>query len=441
MRSTLTVLASAVLLSIAAPAVFAAPVPGIDYAALVERNTPSVVYIEVKKAPEKKADKGDTEDVTGQGSGFVFDAVKGFVITNAHVVSNAKTVTLTLADKRKVVAKVIGKDERTDVAVLKVDTTGLRAVQLGEPAKLRVGDPVMALGAPYGLEMSASAGIVSAKNRTLGTQFVPFIQTDAAVNPGNSGGPLFNAKGEVIGITSQIYSKSGGFAGLSFAIPIDIAARVALDLIDDGKVTRSKVGVSLQPVTDEMAQAFGLPHEQGALITFIDEKGPGKAAGLQVGDIVVKADGHPVVESLDLPRYVSALKPGSSVTFTVWREGKLVDRVAKVAPMDDEKAAMAPDTPAEQRVGMVTRALTADEREQLQLKQGTMLEAVKKDSPAAKAGLKTGDVLLSLRQTPLASITQLRDALEKEKSKLPVLVLRSGARVFVVLDLTPAAAE
>ena len=204
----------------------------------------------------------------------------------------------------------------------------------------------MALGAPYGLEMSASAGIVSAKNRTLGTQFVPFIQTDAAVNPGNSGGPLFNAKGEVIGITSQIYSKSGGFAGLSFAIPIDIAARVARDLIDDGKVTRGKIGVSLQPVTDEMAQAFGLPHEQGALITFIDEKGPGKAAGLQVGDIILKADGHVLLESLDLPRYVTSVSPGAPVKLTTWRGGKQVELSVKVAPMEDEKVAQAQGTPA-----------------------------------------------------------------------------------------------
>ena len=441
MRSTLTALASAVLLSLAAPTVLAAPVPGVDYAALVERNSASVVYIEVKKAPEKKAEKGDTDDVTGQGSGFVFDATKGYIVTNAHVVSNAKTVTLTLADKRKVVAKVIGKDERTDVAVLKVETTGLRAVQLGDSGKLRVGDPVMALGAPYGLEMSASAGIVSAKNRTLGTQFVPFIQTDAAVNPGNSGGPLFNAKGEVIGITSQIYSKSGGFAGLSFAIPIDIAARVARDLIDDGKVTRGKIGVSLQLVTDEMAQAFGLPHEQGALITFIDEKGPGKAAGLQVGDIILKADGHVLLESLDLPRYVTSVSPGAPVKLTTWRGGKQVELSVKVAPMEDEKVAQAQGTPAEQRAGLATRALTAQEREQLQVSHGFMLEAVKKDSPAAKAGLKAEDVLLSLRQTPLTSITQLREAIDAEKAKLPVLVLRGGARVFIVLDLTPAPTE
>lgn len=439
MRSSLTLLASTLAVVLSTPLASAAPTAGVDYAAVVERNEGSVVYVEVRKTTEKKADKpGEAAESVGQGSGFVFDASRGYVLTNAHVVSDAKQVTLTLADKRRVKAKVVGRDERTDIAVLQVEATGLKAVRIGDPAKLRVGDPVMAVGAPFGLEMTATAGIVSAKNRTLAAQFVPFLQTDAAVNPGNSGGPLFNAQGDVVGITSQIYSKSGGFAGLSFAIPADLAVRVAHDLIDHGKVIRSKIGVRLQPVSEEVAEAFGLPRGQGALIAYVDGKGPGKAAGLREGDIVLAADGHAIEDSLDLPRYVTGVKPNSQITLTVWREGKRVELVSRAVVMDESPAAAAAAKPAEQQTGLVVRALSADEREQLELTQGLVVDAVRKGSTADSAGLKVGDVLLTVRQAPLASVAQLRDLLGKEKGRLPLLVLRNGARSFLVLDLTPA---
>lgn len=438
MRCSLTILASTLAIVLSAPAVSAAPTAGVDYASVVERNEGSVVYVEVHKAAEKKADKpGDPAESVGQGSGFIVDAARGYVLTNAHVVSDAKQVTLTLADRRRVKAKVVGRDERTDIAVLKVEAAGLKAVRIGDLAKLRVGDPVMAVGAPFGLEMTVTAGIVSAKNRTLGAQFVPFLQTDAAVNPGNSGGPLFNAHGEVIGITSQIYSKSGAFAGLSFAIPADLAIRVAHDIIDHGKVIRSKIGVSLQPVSEEVAEAFGLPRGQGALIVYVDSKGPGKAAGLHEGDIVLAADGHAIEDSLDLPRYVTSVKPDSLVSLTVWRDGKRVELASRAIVLDESPAAAAMAKPAEQQTGLVARALSTDEREQLELSQGLMVDAVRKGSTAESAGLKTGDVLLTVRQTPLASVPQLRELLGKEKGKLPLLVLRGGGRSFLVLDLSP----
>jgi len=438
MRSSLTILASALAIVLSAPLASAAPTAGVDYASVVERNEGSVVYVEVHKAAEKKADKpGDTAESVGQGSGFIFDASRGYVLTNAHVVAGAKEVTLTLADRRRVKAKVVGQDERTDIAVLQVEASGLKAVRIGDVTKLRVGDPVMAVGAPFGLEMTVTAGIVSAKNRTLGAQFVPFLQTDAAVNPGNSGGPLFNAKGEVVGITSQIYSKSGAFAGLSFAIPADLAVRVAQDIITHGKAIRSKIGVSLQPVSEEVAEAFGLPRGQGALIAYVDSKGPGKAAGLREGDIVLAADGHVIEDSLDLPRYVTSLKPDSQVTLTVWRDRKRIELTSRAVVLDESPAAVTLAKPVEQQHGMVIRALNADERGQLELTQGLMVEAVRKGSTAETAGLKAGDVLLTIRQAPLTTVPQLRELLAKEKGKLPLLVLRGGGRSFLVLDVTP----
>lgn len=440
MRSSLTLLASALAIVLSAPLTSAAPIAGVDYASVVERSEGSVVYVEVHKAAEKKADKpGDPAEAVGQGSGFIFDAAHGYVLTNAHVVAGAKEVTLTLADRRRVKAKVVGQDERTDIAVLQVEAAGLKAVRIGDVAKLRVGDPVMAVGAPFGLEMTVTAGIVSAKNRTLAAQFVPFLQTDAAVNPGNSGGPLFNAKGEVVGITSQIYSKSGAFAGLSFAIPADLAVRVAQDIIAHGKVVRSKIGVSLQPVSEEVAQAFGLPRGQGALIAYVDAKGPGKAAGLREGDIVLAADGHVIEDSLDLPRYVTSVKPDSQVSLSVWRDGKRIELTSRVVVLDESPAAANLAKPAEQQLGLVARVLTADEREQLELTQGLMVDAVRKGSSAESAGLKAGDVLLTVRQASLTSVSQLRELLGKEKGKLPVLVLRGGGRSFLVLDVTPPA--
>ena len=440
MRSSLTLLASALVFAFSAPGVLASPIAGVDYAAVAEQNEVSVVYVEVHKTADKKADKpGESNEAVGQGSGFVFDAVRGYVLTNAHVVADAKQVSLTLADKRRVKAKVVGRDERTDIAVLQVEARNLKAVRIGDLTKLRVGDPVMAMGAPFGLEMTVTAGILSAKNRTLAAQFVPFLQTDAAVNPGNSGGPLFNAQGEVVGITSQIYSKSGGFSGLSFAIPADLAVQVAKELIDHGKVIRSKIGVTLQPVSEDVAEAFGLPSEEGALIAYVDDKGPGKAAGLREGDVVLSVDGRPVNNSLDLPRYVTGVKPESTITLTLWRDGKRMDVRSQVVVMDESPQAAAAGKPSEQAAGMVARVLSVDEREQLQLKHGLIVDAVKKGSMAETSGLKVGDVLLALRQAPLTSISQLRNALDAEKGKMPLLVLRGGARSFLVLTRTPTA--
>lgn len=414
----------------------AAPVPGVDYASLVERNQASVVFVIAKKASAAASDKDAKPDATGSGSGFVYDASNGLVLTNAHVVGDAKEVTLVFSDKRRAKAKVVGRDERTDVAVLKTEAKGLKAVQVGDLSKLRVGDPVMAVGAPFGLEMTVTAGIVSAKNRTLGGQFVPFIQTDAAVNPGNSGGPLFSRDGAVVGINSQIYTKSGTFAGLSFAIPIDIAMKVADSLVREGRVTRSRLGLGIQSVSEELVEAFGLEREQGALVTSVEPGGPADKAGLREGDVVLAADGRKVDESLDLPRYITGLKPGAAVKLDIWRAGKQLSLTAKVTALQQTDAGVLIEPEHEQRVGFAVRALSAQERESLEVPSGLLVEGIRPGSQAAKLGFKPGDVLLTVGGSRLESVQQLRAAFAPtdKPGKVAVLMMRPAGRAFIVLD-------
>ncbi|HWI14055.1 MAG TPA: DegQ family serine endoprotease, partial [Burkholderiales bacterium] len=271
------------------------------------------------------------------GSGFIISP-DGYLLTNAHVVEAADEITVKLTDKRELKAKVIGFDKRTDIALLKIDAAGLPVVRLGDPTKLRVGEWVIAIGSPFGFENSVTAGIVSAKGRSLPQEnFVPFIQTDVAVNPGNSGGPLFNLRGEVVGINSQIYSRTGGFMGLSFAIPIDVAQDVANQLKTAGKVTRGRIGVVIQPLTRELADGFGLKNPQGALVNSVEKGGPAEKAGIEAGDVILRFDGKPVSSSEDLPRMVGSTKPGTRVPIQVWRNKAARDVQVTVAELVDDK--------------------------------------------------------------------------------------------------------
>ncbi|HSN39712.1 MAG TPA: Do family serine endopeptidase, partial [Burkholderiales bacterium] len=272
------------------------------------------------------------------GSGFIISA-DGYIMTNAHVIDAADEVTVKLTDKREFKAKVIGADKRTDVALIKIDATGLPVVKVGDPARLKVGEWVVAIGSPFGFENTVTAGIVSAKGRSLPQEnFVPFIQTDVAVNPGNSGGPLFNLRGEVVGINSQIYSRTGGFMGLSFAIPIDVASNIAQQLRTTGKVTRGRIGVVIQPVTKELAESFNLPKAQGALVNSVEKGGPADRAGIEPGDVILKFDGHAVSSSEDLPRMVGGSRPGSRVAIQIWRNKAVRDLQITVAELQDERA-------------------------------------------------------------------------------------------------------
>ena len=325
------------------PIAAAAQLP--DFTELVEKQGPAVVNISTTQAarnpllpqgPSPQEDDpfyeffrrfmpqpgpGAPREFQSQslGSGFIISQ-DGYILTNAHVVETADEITVKLTDKREFKAKVIGADRRTDIALIKIDATGLPAVKVGDPGRLRVGEWVLAIGSPFGFENTVTAGIVSAKGRSLPQEnYVPFIQTDVAVNPGNSGGPLFNLRGEVVGINSQIYSRTGGFMGLSFAIPIDVANDIAQQLRTTGKVSRGRIGVVIQPVTKELADGFGLPRPQGALVNSVEKGGPAEKAGVEPGDVILRFDGKPVASSEDLPRIVGATKPGSKVTMQLWR--------------------------------------------------------------------------------------------------------------------------
>src|SRR5215813_7498494 len=273
------------------------------------------------------------------GSGFIISQ-DGYVLTNAHVVDAADEITVSLTDKREFKARVIGADKRTDLALIKIDASGLPAVRMGDPNRLRVGEWVVAIGSPFGFASTVTAGIVSAKGRSLPQEnFVPFIQTDVAINPGNSGGPLFNMRGEVVGINSQIYSRTGGFMGLSFAIPIDVANEIAQQLRTSGRVTRGRIGVVIQPLTKELVESFGLTKLQGALVNSVEKGGPAEKAGVEPGDVILRFDGKTVGSSEDLPRLVGAVKPGSKVPVQIWRNKQARDVQVVVGEMQDERAA------------------------------------------------------------------------------------------------------
>jgi serine protease Do len=367
------------------------------------------------------------------GSGFVV-GTDGLIMTNAHVVDGATQVTVKLADRREYKAKVLGIDKLTDIAVLKIDAKGLKPVTLGDPSTAKVGDWVLAIGSPYGFENSVTAGIVSATSRALpeGT-YVPFIQTDAAVNPGNSGGPLFNIRGEVIGINSQIYSQTGGYQGLAFAIPIDVAKKVETQLVQHGSVQRGRIGVGIQELSQPLAESFGLQSPTGALVGSVDKNGPAAKAGIQPGDVLLSLNGKPIERSSDLPPRVADLKPGSKASLEVWRNGAKKQLELTVGELKPEKVAAAgPEQADHGRLGLAVRALTDEEKKEAELANGLVVEQA--SGPAAQAGIRQGDVILAVNGKPVKSAADLRAATSKGKV-VALLIQREDAKIFVPVEI------
>lgn len=370
------------------------------------------------------------------GSGFIISS-DGYIMTNAHVVDAADEVTVKLSDKREFKAKVIGADRRTDMALLKIEASGLPAVKFGDPNKLKVGEWVVAIGSPFGFENTVTAGIVSAKGRSLPQEnFVPFIQTDVAVNPGNSGGPLFNMRGEVVGINSQIYSRTGGFMGLSFAIPIDVASDIAQQLRTAGKVTRGRIGVVIQPVTKELAESFGLPRPQGALVNSVEKGGPAEKAGIEPGDVILRFDGKAVNSSEDLPRIVGGTKPGVRATVQVWRNKAARDLQVTVAELQDDRAKQSrrggkPPVAAPTQFGLTLSELTDARRNELKLEGGILVENAQ--GAAARAGIRRGDIILSVNNQLVKSVEQFTQMMGQfEKGSIVALRVRRGGNSLYV---------
>ena len=369
----------------------------------------------------------------GVGSGFILSA-DGYVMTNAHVVDGADKVVVTLPDKREFKARIVGADKRTDVALVKIEGTGLPVVRIGDAGRLRVGEWVVAIGSPFGLDNTVTAGIVSAKQRDTG-DYLPLIQTDVAVNPGNSGGPLINMRGEVVGINSQIYSRSGGFMGISFAIPIDEAMRVSDQLRASGKVTRGRIGVQIGRVGQDVAESIGLGKSQGALVRSVEKGSPADKAGVQLGDIITKFDGHTVEKVSDLPRMVGNTKPGTRSMITVFRHGSSRDLPIVVTELEQDTSAQdapsaserrddaAKATPAAQALGLTVRELSEAQKKELKLERGVLVQAA--TDAAASAGLREGDVVLAVGNTEVNSVAQLESALAKADQDKPVALLIS----------------
>ncbi|MDP3483602.1 MAG: DegQ family serine endoprotease [Sulfuricella sp.] len=373
-----------------------------------------------------------------QGSGFIVSA-DGYILTNAHVVDGADEVTVRLTDKRDFKAKVIGTDRRTDVALIKINATGLPKVVIGNPAQLKVGEWVAAIGSPFGFENSVTAGIVSAKGRSLPQEnYVPFIQTDAAINPGNSGGPLFNLRGEVVGINSQIYSRTGGYMGVSFAIPIDVAIGIADQLRIHGKISRGWLGVMIQDVTKELAESFGLKKPEGALIAGVEKGGPADKAGMEPSDVVLKFDGKPVGNASELPLLVGATKPGKTVAVQVWRKGASKELSLTVAEAPSEKiVARRPgkDDGAVGRLGLSLRDLVESQKKELQVSHGILVESAQ--GVAARAGIRRGDVIMSVLNKDVKNVEHFEQILSGYKAgqTLALLVRRGDHALFIPLRL------
>ncbi len=370
----------------------------------------------------------------GVGSGFIVSP-DGYVLTNAHVVDGASEVTVKLTDKRDFKAKVIGADNRTDVALIKIDAKDLPAVKTGNPELAKTGQWVIAMGSPFGFENTVTAGIISAKARRLPDEnYVPFIQTDVAINPGNSGGPLFNLAGEVIGINSQIYSRSGGFMGISFAIPIDVAMKVKDQLQKYGKVSRGRLGVAIQGLDAELAQNFGLDKPVGALVASVENGSPAEKAGLAPGDVVLGVNGQKVDNSADLPRIIGEQKPGSVVRLSIWRDRKARDINVTLGEQAGEKlAAMGgaerKSESASGKLGLTGRALTAQEASRLGVPGGVVVEGL--SGPAAKSGLQPGDVIIGVNNQPITGIEQFRKLLDAAGNRFALLIQRGGSRIFL----------
>jgi serine protease Do len=384
-----------------------------------------------RQAPRPNGPQQDEEQPRGVGSGFILTS-DGVIMTNAHVVEGADEVMVTLTDKREFKARIIGSDKRTDVAVVKIDASGLSAVKVGDVSKLRVGEWVMAIGSPFGLENTVTAGIVSAKQRDTG-DYLPFIQTDVAINPGNSGGPLINMRGEVVGINSQIYSRSGGFMGISFSIPMDEAVRVSDQLRSSGKVTRGRIGVQIDQVSKEVAESIGLGKPMGALVRGVESGSPADTAGVEAGDIITKFDGKMIEKTSDLPRLVGSTKPGTKSTITVFRRGTSKDlsvviseiepdnAVAQVSGRNDKPRASA----SAQALGLAVSELTGEQQKENNLKGGVRVEAAV--GAAARAGLRDGDVIVQIDNVEVRSVKDFDAVMAKlDKSKAVNVLFRRG---------------
>ena len=445
-----------------APAPTPAPMIALpDFSVIASRNGPAVVNISttgtVKTAYDNRSEPfgddpffeffrrfqdprrgggGGGRDVPshGVGSGFIVSA-DGVILTNAHVVRDAREVTVKLTDRREFRAKVLGSDPKTDVAVLKIDAKNLPVAPLGRATDVKVGEWVLAIGSPFGLENTVTAGVVSAKGRSLDDGSVPFIQTDVAVNPGNSGGPLFNTKGEVVGINSQIYSQTGGYQGLSFAIPIDVAQRIQEQIVTTGKVVHAKLGVVAQEVDQSFADSFNLPSPEGALIVNVEKGSAAEQAGLKPGDVVRSINGQKIVGSGELSAYVALAKPGDKVALDVWREGKAMALAGKLGNASERTlATVSDDEPAaKSRLGLALRPLDPLEKQAVGLAAGLVIERA--GGAAANAGLQPGDVLLSVNGRPVNSVEQVRDVVAKSSKSVALLIQRGEERIFIPVRL------
>nr|WP_176511016.1 MULTISPECIES: DegQ family serine endoprotease [Pseudomonas] len=472
LKSYLTMFAAVLMLGqvLSAQAEEALP----DFTTLVEQASPAVVNISTKqKLPDRRVASGQMPDLEGLppmfreffernmpqqprsprgdrqreaqslGSGFIISS-DGYVLTNNHVVADADEIIVRLSDRSELQAKLVGTDPRTDVALLKVEGKDLPTVKLGDSEKLKVGEWVLAIGSPFGFDHSVTKGIVSAKGRTLPNDtYVPFIQTDVAINPGNSGGPLFNMKGEVVGINSQIFTRSGGFMGLSFAIPIDVAIDVSNQLKKDGKVSRGWLGVVIQEVNKDLAESFGLDKPAGALVAQVLEDGPAAKSGLQVGDVILSMNGQPIVMSADLPHLVGTLKADEKAKLEIIRNGKRQTLDVTIGAMPDDDADIGTGSGAEgsaerssNRLGVSVSDLTAEQKKSLELKGGVVIKEVQ-DGPAAMIGLRPGDVISHLNNQAIASakqFTEIAKDLPKNRS-VSMRVLRQGRASFITFKL------
>ena len=431
-----------------------------DFTRLVERYGPSVVNVAVTGSTETAARANpmpnlpenspfeeffrrfgpqmppqDETPRRGQGSGFIISS-DGLILTNAHVVGGAGEITVKLVDRREFDATVVGIDKQTDVAVLRIKANNLPAVKIGDAKELKVGEWVVAIGSPFGFENTVTSGIVSGKSRSLpdGT-YVPFIQTDVAVNPGNSGGPLFNMKGEVVGVNSQIFSRTGGYMGLSFAIPIDVAINVKDQLVAHGTVTRGRIGVHIQEINQTLAQSFGMPESKGALVSKVEPGGPAEKAGIRSGDVILSVDGEEILQMTELPSVIAAKKPGTKVKVEVWRDRKAaqLDVVIGTFKQDEVASAVQTQPQAEaDKLGLAVRELTPEEEQRMNGERGLFVERA--EGPAKAAGLRRGDVILAIGSTPVSSVEQLVELSKQAGKTVALLVQRDNQRTYVPLQ-------
>jgi serine protease Do len=441
----------------ATPAPAAGRVMGLpDFSGLVAENGAAVVNVSVVEKSQKVGnvgEPGDPEDpisqffhrqmpapghappMKGLGSGFIVTA-DGYVLTNAHVVDDASEVTVKLTDRREFVAKVIGVDKRSDVALIKIAATGLPTVHFGESSKLKPGQWVVAIGSPFGFENSVTAGVVSATARPLDEGYVPFIQTDAAINPGNSGGPLFNVDGQVIGINSQIYSRTGGYMGMSFAIPIDLVLNVEHQLLTKGKVSRSRIGVAVQRVDQKLATSFGLGTPHGALVSSVDPKGPSEGAGLKPGDVITSVNGHNIDQQFELPTVIAEIPPGTVAHLGIWRDHKATTIDVKTVLLDDEPVQAARNGGSEDgggKLGLAVRPLAPNEQQELHTKGRLVVEDV--TGPALAAGVQAGDVVLGVNGSSVTSVADLKREVARAGHSVALLIQREDAQMYFPVDI------